>query len=800
MDALTEEVAPLDVDPEMTALTPEDFTGQNLEASDEVENLRNSLREAVSDDNVQPKMQCLMMDPSFSMVTMQGEDSGIAWETTPSRSSTPWTSEAGTVDLSSPVAVRPATPGSVPAGKIIFVMDDELFSRRKRTKGRKRKSERQRVVESSENISGRPELVEVSQPNVKTEEEEANDPMGDEEQMLFRLVSEGSEILNIVVPPKMATVDEEESEVMVDNLSYLEDSLVPKASEEIRYDDLVFTGMDEASDDQVNPSSSIGPNKMDPPGAPVARPPGRAAAGNADYFEAFTLVEAEAPGGPAVIVQEQQEEEEEEEAATEIQDTAETEDHTTTPTTNEENDKSDTISLQEISSELLDEVFYGGTDNYMKPLDKEDERPPSRLPSKPSGSTLFGSQEDILTPIFLPEGPLKIIDQILLEEPKAMAFLYTDLYEEAVGCREKEEDTESMTSEKSFHSRHSDREARGYLEKYVLIDETPALEVEPAEEVISPEEGSRVLAQDLCDFDDLLPEPEQGGVPNSEEEITDFFRASDNSSPCDVDPFPRSPKEDEAQSTTKDKQKTTKKVSIKVEKVPEDPLSVSSFEFVSDDPFWERTDEHPAALDEKDVSTDQEMWKQDLEKQKPVAPPRRKATSYFKACLDLTPLTPVDDIMQEKEEAGGKEQRVEEKEEAGGKEQRVEEKEEAGGKEQRVEEKEEAGGKEQRVEEKEEAGGKEQRVEEKETASPAETADEGDGDGEEMMQPISNDALMEDALVAEESPPTESVEDNNEITFRNTTPAAAEEKDTTPVEERTTLRLKQLQNKLNQRK
>ncbi|XP_033951276.1 calpastatin [Pseudochaenichthys georgianus] len=733
MDALTEELAPLDVDPEMTALTPEDFTGQNLEASDEVENLRNSLREAVSDDNVQPKMQCLMMDPSFSMVTMQGEDSGIAWETTPSRSSTPWTSEAGTVDLSSPVAVRPATPGSVPAGKIIFVMDDELFSRRKRTKGRKRKSERQRVVESSENISGRPELFEVSQPNVKTEEEEVNDPMVDEEQMLFRLVSEGSEILNIVVPPKMATVDEEESEVMVDNLSYLEDSLVPKASEEIRCDDLVFTGMDEASDDQVNPSSSIGPNKMDPPGAPVARPPGRAAAGNADYFEAFTLVEAEAPGGPAVIVQEQQEEEEEEEeeAATEIQDTAETEDHTTTPTTNEENDKSDTISLEEISSELLDEVFYGGTDNYMKPLDKEDERPPSRLPSKPSGSTLFGSQEDILTPIFLPEGPLKIIDQILLEEPKAMAFLYTDLYEEAVGCREKEEDTESMTSEKSFHSRHSDREARGYLEKYVLIDETPALEVEPAEEVISPEEGSRVLAQDLCDFDDLLPEPEQGGVPNSEEEITDFFRASDNSSPCDVDPFPRSPKEDEAQSTTKNKQKTTKKVSIKVKKVPEDPLSVSSFEFVSDDPFWERTEEHPAALDEKDVSTDQEMWKQDLEKQKPVAPPRRKATSSFKACLDLTPLTPVDDIMQEKEEAGGKEQRVEEKE----------------------------------------------------TASPAETADEGDGDGEEMMQPISNDALMEDALVAEESPPTASVEDNNEITFRNTTPAAAEEKDTTPVEE-----------------
>lgn len=46
MDALTEEAgrADVDVDAEMTALTPEDVTGQNLEASDEVENLRNRLQ------------------------------------------------------------------------------------------------------------------------------------------------------------------------------------------------------------------------------------------------------------------------------------------------------------------------------------------------------------------------------------------------------------------------------------------------------------------------------------------------------------------------------------------------------------------------------------------------------------------------------------------------------------------------------------------------------------------------------------------------------------------------------------
>ncbi|XP_078127657.1 uncharacterized protein LOC144531416 [Sander vitreus] len=750
MDALTEDVARSDMDTEMTALTPEDITEQNLEGSDEVEILRNSLREAVHDDNVRPKMQCLMMDSSFSMVTMQGEDSGIAWETTPSRCTTPWASEAGnfTMDLSSPVAVRPATPGSVPAGKIIFVMDEELMSRRKKTKERvnqKSKGDRLReVAESSGNISGRPELVEFSQPNVKTEEgdeEEAIDPLVDKEQKLFRLVSEGSEILNIVVPPKFASVDEEESKEMVDNLSYLEESLLPKASEETHDNELVLTGPDAAGGDQVKPSSSISTNVMDPPGAPVARPLGRGAAGNVDYFEAFTMVDAEAPGSPAVIAQGLVEQETEAEAATEIQDTekpAQSEDNTTTTITVDD-DNLDTISLEEINSDLLDEVFYGGTDSYvMKTLDKEgrcDE--PSRLPSKPSGSNLFGSQEDILTPIFLPEGPRKIIDQILLEEPKAMAFLYTDLYEEAIGSRKKEEDTESMTSEKSFHSRHSDREARGYLEKYVLVDETPAVEVEPTDEEKCPEEGPRVLSQDLYDFGDLLSEPEKGEMSNTEEEITDFLRTCDNSSPCDVDPFPQSLEEDETQSTTKTKVKMDKNVSIKVEKVakiPEEPLSVSSFEFLSEELDWGSIDDREA-LDEKEtISTDQELWKKDFEMQRPVAPPRRKATSVPKACLDLTPLTPVDDIMQEKEEAGGKEQRVEEKE----------------------------------------------------TASPAEPADEGDADGEEMMQPFSNVALFENALAAVESPQTESVENCIETAVRNTNPAAAQEKETKIVEEKET--------------
>lgn len=41
MDTLTEDFVRSDVDTDMTVLQPEDITEQNLEAGDEVENLRN---------------------------------------------------------------------------------------------------------------------------------------------------------------------------------------------------------------------------------------------------------------------------------------------------------------------------------------------------------------------------------------------------------------------------------------------------------------------------------------------------------------------------------------------------------------------------------------------------------------------------------------------------------------------------------------------------------------------------------------------------------------------------------------
>ncbi|XP_068191342.1 enolase-phosphatase E1 [Antennarius striatus] len=726
MEALTEGLEVSDVDTEMTAI----IADQHTDDRDEVEDLRNSLRQAIHDDSVQPKMQCLMMDSSFSMVTVQGEDSGIAWETTPSHFTTPWASQAEkSSELIPPVAIQPATSGSVPAGKIIFVMDEELFSRRKKSKekmnGQKSNSSRHREVttQSSEDISGRPELVGVSQPNVKTEEgdeQEPNDPSINKEQRLFQLVSEGSEILNIVVPPKLYTVDEEESKEMVDNLSYLEESFVSKISEETNDYELVVstTGSGAAGAGQVKPPPS---SVMDPPGAPVARPLGSRAVCNVDYFEAYSLIDVQAPGSPALGQVEQ-----ELRVYTDSQDTkkpVKSKENTTMATTRVDKDKSDAISIGEINCELLDDVFYGGTESYNKNVNENvSEATPTRVPLKPTGSTLFGSQEDILTPIFLPDGPPKIIDPMLLEEPKAMAFLYTDLYEEAVGSREKEADAESVTSEKSFHSRNSDREARGYLEKYVLIDETPVME--HTDKQIFPEETSWILSQDLYEFGDFISKHEKNEIPSSEEEITDFFRSSANSSPCDKEPFAQSLKKDEAE-PTKTKDKTNKSVSIKVEKVietPVDQLSISSFEFPLEETDWGSTDDYK--LNDKYGHID--FWKQDTEVEKPVAPPRRKERSSSKTCLDLTPLIPID-LIQEKEETGENEQKEEEKK----------------------------------------------------MPYLAETTVKEDGGGQQTTQTSYSVAAAKGVFAAEESVRDESVKDDNEITI---TPSADEAKDARTVE------------------
>ncbi|XP_052393294.1 cardiomyopathy-associated protein 5 [Carassius gibelio] len=503
----------MDPESQMTALLDDSLAEEQL--NDEEEDLSNSLREVVQDGAVKPKLHCLMMDPSFSMVTVQSEDSGIVWETASSRCSTPWASELNEPGYS--------CCGSGAAGRILFIMDEELMSRRKR----KPKSEKPKMLpQVSHEIlaeAERPAMVEVSRPNVTPEEgteEHKTADQREKNQRLFSLISEGSEILNIIAPPRVFTVDEEESRGLEDNLYYLEETPAVRSPEILDEPELdIYT-------DSVETEKSV--SVIPEPGVQMPFLPiqvSRRGQTAEDYFEKFTLLDHQAPSGAAPAEEAQQE----------------TEDRFT-----EEDDKavgpeaetrlsgvSSAVSMLDISAEHLDDVFYGGGSEPPSAASVcGKERQFSKSSLKESGSVLFGSEESVLTPIYLPEGPPKIIDPNLLEEPKALAFLYSDLYADAVGTRRKQDDdVESVTSEKSFHSQASDSEDRGYLEKFVLRAETLG-EVVPE---IRPEEPHDPFR--LAGYEIHHKEEEVDTQTEEHEEITDFFRNSASSSPCEPDDF-----------------------------------------------------------------------------------------------------------------------------------------------------------------------------------------------------------------------------------------------------------------------
>ncbi|XP_041754556.1 cardiomyopathy-associated protein 5 [Coregonus clupeaformis] len=806
MDTM-ETVECIRIDPDTLTMLEDDvdITEGVSQINDEVEDLRNSLRLAVQDEAVRPKMQCLIMDPSFSMVTVQGEDSGIQWETSSSRCSTPWGSEAEPTptvasEFCFPINERSVSPGlgSGMAGKITFVMDEAMMVRRPRMKissggGCRSRADRRRRIplptgDDLGKLVEKPELVEVSLPNVRAkgdgEEEETTDPKEEKKQNLFRLVSEGSEILNIVVPPRLVSIDEEESQGMVDNLSYLEESTFTKPSNETI--DEVFeednAPPEEGGDQTVEHTESshlTRPDQTDPPGAPVAKQPRRGATSDMDYFETFTQMDEPAPGGPTIIEEGQEDEEadcgEENQQASEEpeqpQDAA--------PVTKDLGGSNTGVSGEEISSDHLDEVFYGGMDdmpskNYLEVEEDAVDKSP-KSPLKESGSALFGSEETVLTPIFLPSGPPKIINPTLLEEPTAMAFLYTDLYEEAVGSREgvKEEDTESMTSERSFHSRHSDREARGYLEKFVLKDETPMVELEGEPAV---EEGFRTWAQELYTLNNFLSHPDdavtEGEIQEVEHDMTDFFRTNASSSPSDDRYIPSLDKEkNHAEPVKEDKhvkadnvlktvQEAPQPQAVDEQKTPEEenktqgvvtdlndtPLSdpESSSEGAGGGSVTEpHTDldlsfKHDAPTVELQTLPSLSDSGTNQEAPKPVAPPRRKPAALPKSSLKLAPLARAQTPVKILEEGVGD-------------------------------------------------GGKEEREEEKEKASPAETADEGEGDGEtgqreeekDMTSPVdSSSSFYQSQIALVSSIATDPAKEGGSKKALETEPVNAEDKKT----------------------
>ncbi|XP_068167354.1 cardiomyopathy-associated protein 5 isoform X2 [Antennarius striatus] len=475
--------------PEMTEL--QEFQCEASETisqddEDEVEELHNSLREVVQDQSVKPKLQCLLVDPSFSMVTVQSEDSGIVWETASSRCSTPWASETSSVSEGYNMECSGA------AGKITIVFDEEkIIRRRLRSGGRISRLSRPGSSRSASALGvERLEMAEVSIPNVKQEKTETETDLNEiknNDQQLFSLISEGYEILNIRVPSKLPTVDEEESTELQDNLSYLEQTPMIRSR---NHHDQTWQQNHVLPEKEIQAHQEPSERDSSTPSADTelrSTPTQKENTGDVDYFEKFTLVDVVGSGERALELQEETEQLAAKPKEIDLKPSKET-------TMNDLSASEDSfvfVGDVDIVGEHLDEVFYGeGThDETQHRKDGEAEegvgrrmRRESLRSVKESGSALFGSEETILTPIFISPGPPKIIDPILLEEPTAMSFMYSDLYEDAVGERRKSEEeyseAESVASEKSYKRRLSDsEEADGYLEKFILKDETPTLEL-----------------------------------------------------------------------------------------------------------------------------------------------------------------------------------------------------------------------------------------------------------------------------------------------------------------------------------
>ncbi|XP_077565181.1 uncharacterized protein LOC144180902 [Stigmatopora nigra] len=470
------------LDFELTKLT--EFQGEasdiiSQDDEDEVEELQNSLREVVQDHSVKPRLQCLMVDPSFSMVTVQSEDSGIVWETASSRCSTPWASETSSITEAC------NTEGSGPAGKITIIFDEDKVLRRRTRSGRSSRSRNRLTRLRSASALGeeRPEMAEVSLPNV-TEPQTGTDrdleEIKNKDQQLFSLISEGYEILNIKVPSKLPTVDEEETTEIKNNLTYLDET--PKIRSRTH---LKETTQNNTPSQQVQILESVEPSNEDTQTlvdtelkhSPILQDDSK----DIDYFEKFTLVDEVAPGQKTPELKEQGEE-------PMIECAVESKVNKWKPSEPEVSFVM--VTEEEIVGEHLDEVFYGegSSSKTMQPkMDEEVKdsrvRRDSQRSTKDSGSVLFGNEETTLTPIFISPGPPKIIDPILLEEPTAMSFMYSDLYENAVGEKRKSDEEEysevgSMASEKSFKKCFLDsEEAEGYLEKFILKDDTPTVDI-----------------------------------------------------------------------------------------------------------------------------------------------------------------------------------------------------------------------------------------------------------------------------------------------------------------------------------
>ncbi|KAG8598678.1 hypothetical protein GDO81_002705 [Engystomops pustulosus] len=295
---------------------------------------------------------------------------------------------------------------------------------------------------------------------------------------VFSIVSDGSEILNILAPDLISTVDQEASKEMEDKLEYLEENplLIPKP---------ICTENVSSANTYEEPAQNFNMLAEESTESLQNRKVDRSVS-DIDYFEKFTLVDSKVSVKPSFKAQDQD-------------DVTVKEGEHGPPIKSELSADDDHYLLQS-----LDESFYGvSLDDDANILKQEppnleksitDEDLEKKDKDTKTRESLFSSEEGVLAKSFFFPTSYPVNPE-LLQEPPALAFLYTDLYEEARGGKNKEEqdlsDAESTTSVQTFHSRISDDDGTGiYFEKFNLKDEIPPGGEKSDDEEFYSDEGS----------------------------------------------------------------------------------------------------------------------------------------------------------------------------------------------------------------------------------------------------------------------------------------------------------------------
>ncbi|XP_011789718.1 PREDICTED: cardiomyopathy-associated protein 5 [Colobus angolensis palliatus] len=318
--------------------------------------------------------------------------------------------------------------------------------------------------------------------------------LSEDQKTAFSIISEGCEILNIHAPAFISSIDQEESEQMQDKLEYLEEKAsfktipLPDDSETVACHKTLKSRLEDSdekvaslkeskqketchTEEKTSTDSETGDLSFIQPTIPSEE----------DYFEKYTLIDYNISPDPEkqrapqkLNVEDKLSEEVTEEAIS-------------FPVSSVESSLEHEYDLVK-----LDESFYGLEKDHdilshpetqrslgiQKSADRNVSKDVKRdADSKSPGMPLFEAEEGVLSRTQIFPTTIKAINPELLEEPPALAFLYKDLYEEAVGEKKKEEETasedDSVNSEASFPSRNSDTdEGTGiYFEKYILKDD-----------------------------------------------------------------------------------------------------------------------------------------------------------------------------------------------------------------------------------------------------------------------------------------------------------------------------------------